>query len=640
MAVVLHSDVEANRRALFNVADNEEDLSLWIQAFLSIELPNCTVSDESDSNPMALVWECYSRMARNDLENFSRVLAYAGRGGIKTLDASILEILQVLQLERSTCHMAAQVDQSKVSQEYVKEFIEKEWIRDFVTSHNDRRINFLRYYHPKTGQSLNRTEWLTLSEQEKIEYRRIFTYIKLVVCTMAGANSSHTLNLTVDEVDVVPKGNVRAYNQAKHIPDARKGKLPFTLLTSTRKSSIGLVQKEIDQQKKTGLVVRHWNTIDVTEACPPSRHKPEGPRVVRYIQDALLESVSETEYNDLDEVTQKKYYAAAAFEGCVTCPIFAACKSRLATHQKSTSPMLKPLPAIINVFRSTDVETAQTDLMCRKADQSGLVLPRFSRLRNSKTAKEIGEIVAGHELPKHFKVHDLRQLLLARGARFVAGIDWGFTHPFAYVLGAVWGKYFFVVMAFERSGLELDDKALVSEPLKEFGPAIYADPESPSDTVTFRRKGFGMKKWDKYPGSVKMGVETLRLKIKPAVGDPELFIVADDPQCDLLMERMERWAFILDAAGVATDKPDDDGMDLPVALRYAVMNTYAPNGKLILGTTADVHADVKSTLEEFRTQQDANDQWMEDAIRARLSGSPEQGVPPLQVKKAGFVFDG
>lgn len=639
MPVVLAPEVEANRRALFNIADTSEDLSLWIQAFLGIELPDCTVSDESDSNPMALVWECYDRMRKNNLENFSRVLAYAGRGGIKTLGASILEMLQVLHLERPTCHMAAILDQSKVSQEYVKEFIEKEWIRDFVTSSNERRINFLRYYHPRTGQSLTRMEWLTLSEAEKTEYRRIYTYVKLIICTMAGANSSHTLNLTVDEVDVVPKQNIRAYNQAKHIPDARKGRLPFTLLTSTRKSSIGLVQKEIDHAKKTGLITRHWNTIDVTEACPPTRHKPEGQHVTRYINDLLLESISEQEFEDLDEVTQKKYYARDAFEGCVTCPIFPACKGALATKQKSTSPMLKPLPAVISVFKTTDVEQAQTDLMCRKADASGLVFPRFSRLKNGRTAKEIGEIITGTELPRTFRVHDLRMLLLERGARFVAGIDWGFTHPYAYVLGAVWGKYFFVVMAFERGGLELDDKVLVSEPLKQFSPAIYADPESPSDTVTFRRKGFGMKKWDKYPGSVKMGIETVRLKLKPAVGEPELYIVSDDPGCDLLMERLERYAFILDAAGQVTDKPDDDGMDLPVALRYGVMNTYAPNGKLVLGTTADVQSDVKSTLEAIHHQA-ANDQWMEDMIATKLSGHPEKAVPPMQIKKSGFIFDG
>lgn len=636
--IQLNPEIEAGRRTLFATCESEEDLSLWIQAYLGIELPNCTVSDESNSNPMALVWECYSRMKINDLEGFGRVLAYASRGGIKTLGASILEMLQVLHLERPTCHMAAILDQSKVSQEYVKEFVEKEWIRDFVISQNDRRIGFLRYYHPKSGQSLTRPEWLTLAESEKTEYRRIYTYVKLIICTMAGANSSHTLNLTVDEVDVVPKQNIRAYHQAKHIPDARRGKLPFTLLTSTRKSSIGLVQKEIDGAAKSGLAIRHWNTIDVTEACPPSRHKPEGPRTTRYINDALLEHISEADFEALDEITQKKFYARTAYEGCVTCPIFAACKGRLATEQKSTSPMLKPLVAIIQAFRHTDTEAAQTELMCRKADATGLVFPRFSKAKHGKTAREIGEMVTGMPMPAKFNIHDLRKLLLDREARMVAGIDWGFTHPFAYVLTAIWGKFSFVIMAYERSGLELDDKVLVAEPLKEYRPAIYADPESPSDTVTFRRKGYLMKVWDKYKGSVKMGIETVRLKLQPAIGDPEMFFCIEDPMVCLLMDRLERYPFKLDPAGQVTEEPDDDGMDLPVALRYATMNTYAPNGKIILGSSSSAMADVKEVLESVRPG--ANEGLLEQHLHGLLHGTPEVAVKPVKINKGGFIFDG
>lgn len=637
--IQLNPEIEAGRRALFAIAESEEDLSLWVQAFLGIELPNCTVSDESNSNPMALVWECYNKMRHNDLEGFSRLMAYASRGGIKTLGASILEMMQVLQLERSTCHMAAILDQSKVSQEYVKEFVEKEWIRDFVISKNDRRIGFLRYYHPKSGQSLTRNEWLTLTEPEKIEFRRIYTYVKLIICTMAGANSSHTLNLTVDEVDVVPKQNVRAYKQAKHIPDARKGKLPFTLLTSTRKSSIGLVQKELDDAAKTGLVVRHWNTIDVTEACPTTRHKPEGPKTTRYINDALLEHISEADFEALDEITAKKYYARTAYEGCVTCPIFAACKGRLATEQKSTSSMLKPLVAIIAAFRATDTESAQTELMCRKADATGLVFPRFSKAKHGKTAKEIGEMVTGSPLPAKFNIHDLRKLLLVRDARMVAGIDWGFTHPFAYVLTAIWGRFSFVILAYERSGLELDDKVLVAEPLKEYRPAIFADPESPSDTTTFRRKGYLMKVWDKYKGSVKMGIETVRLKLQPAIGEPEMFFCIEDPFVCLLMDKMERYPFLLDAAGSVTEEPNDEGMDLPVALRYATMNTYAPNGKLIIGSPAGTVEDVKATLESIRNPQ-THEGLLEQHLQGLLHGTPEVAVKPLKINKGGFIFDG
>ncbi len=641
MSVVLSEEIEALRRALFRVCETKEELHFWILGWLGIDLPDCTVSDESNSNPMELVWECYDRMRRNDLEGFQRLLAYAGRGGIKTLGASILEMLQVLHLERPTTHMAAIIDQGKVSQEYVLDFVARDTIRDFKVSQNDRRINFLQFYNEGTGQTINRDEWRQLTNQERRVFRRIPTYIKLVPCTMTGANSTHTLNMTVDEVDVVPTQHIRAYRQAKHIPEPRRGKLPFTLLTSTRKSSIGLVQKEIDEAQKTGTVIKHWNLIDVTEACPPERHKPEGPMTTRYIRDSDFSHVDQAEYDQLDESERQKYYAKEAYEGCVTCPLFAACKGALATKQLSKSFMLKPLAGVIQRFRETDPEEAQTELMCRKADASGLVFPRFSRLTHGRTAQELAMMVTGEPMPDGYTYQQLLDLLRSRDARFGVGIDYGFTHPFAWVLGAQWGRYMFFIDCDERSGLELDEKIRICEPLKVYNPWIFADPEDPASTKTFKRKGFRMKDWQKFPGSVKFSIDVVRMKLKPAIGEATLYFCSDNPRIDYLMGRMEKYPLVMDVSGMPTDEPNDEGFDLPVAVRYLVMNTYAPNGKLIgseIGTPmSPEEVDLQATLDRVRGH--SPDDTMAEYLRIKLSGAPEGSQPVKQLQKPGFIFD-
>jgi hypothetical protein len=96
---------------------------------------------------------------------------------------------------------------------------------------------------------------------------------------MAGANSEHVPFMVVDEVDVVLKQNVPAYEEAKLIPSPWQGVRPITLYTSTRKFSFGLVQKELDEAEETGLLAIHWNIVDVTEKCPPERHLPQEPKI-------------------------------------------------------------------------------------------------------------------------------------------------------------------------------------------------------------------------------------------------------------------------------------------------------------------------------------------------------------------------
>jgi len=383
----------------------------------------------------------------------------------------------------------------------------------------------------------------------------------------------------VDEVDVVQ--NVKAYEEAKLIPSPFEGKLPITVLVSTRKTAIGLVQKEIDEAEQTGLQVRHWNIIDVTEACPATRHRPDEPRVDLWRSDEELNHTDEAGYKLLDSEVQKKYVQQkGVFAGCAKCPIFSSCKTRLATAQKSLSPLLKPIPHIINKFREVDTEMAQAQLMSRKAASTGLIYHRFDPRIHLLTAAQMAEKLTGDKYSPNFTKADLITLMLAQGLNFYAGLDWGFSHEYAVVSGAQQGLNLFIFDVIAITGLDPEEKLEHTQRVKLWNPVIFGDPEAPDQIKLFKKKGFQMRDWSKGPGSVKMGIDIVRMKLRPAIGDPHLFLLKDDTKCQYAAERLSKYHFKFDAAGDPTEVPDDEDDDVPDAIRYLVMNLFIPKGRV------------------------------------------------------------
>ena len=620
-------DLELRRRFLFRVCETKQELHDWVLTFIGLDLPDCIVDPDSNSSPMDMVYEMYTKMREGTDEEFMRVLYYASRDSFKTLGAAVIEVLAMLHLNRNVAHMAAIQDQALKAQEYVKRAFRRPYIRDFVEGDNERITKIVRFYNPETQHSLTRSEYeaLSLSEQAKHEevarvlgaYLEREQYIKIVICTMAGANSEHVPLFVIDEVDVV--ANPAAYEEAQNIPAGRGGKLPITMLTSTRKSSFGLVQKEIDRAKKSGLQIRHWNIIDVTEACPPARHRPDLPKLKLYSSDDELRHVDEAGYAAMNFKERETFAEREAFAGCRTCKLFAACKTRLATHQKSTSLMLKSIPETIGKFNANSLEMAKAQLLCWKPSSTGLIYGRFDRTRHVLTpamayAKIFGEAPPD---PKNFTKALLVRAVQERQVEWRAGIDWGHTHNFSYVNGFKDGARFFVTHCVSIPGLDPEQMLTVSEPFLEYEPATYADTADPKMTALFRKKGHRMMKWKK--GKVVGGINIVRWKLNPPMGEPELFFVVDideDHGMHLLIQHLAEYHWTTDAAGKPTDIPDEDGDDEPDALRYLVENTFSPKGQVSVSTDAEPSAIAARPEGQYQ-----GNNWLQQRI-AELTGAP------------------
>lgn len=672
MSEAVPNEGDILRKVLFVPMASKESLHTWIQVYLGLNMPDQIVDPDSNSSPMDMIWEIYHKALANNDEDFSRVMAYASRDSMKTLGAAVLEVLMLLHLDRDIIHMAAIKDQSEKAQEYVKGFFRLPYLRDFVVGDNKSEVVIVRYYNDATGDSLNTEQYKNLLEQEKSAFREIRRYVRIVVCTLQSTNGQHAPFFVVDEVDVVPKQHRQAYQEAKSIPAIRDGWEPITLLTSTRKFAWANVQQELNEASKTGLVVRHWNIIDVTERCPASRHLPHLPKIQIYHSPDLLEATDETGFKKLTPEQQSKWQVNEGYQGCLSkCKLFAMCRGHLATRQKDhpkkvnsrngkeewvekPAPLLKSIPFTTNKFRQLPLDMAKAQLLCWKPSLEGLIYPYLDREKHVITAANIANKVTGEGYdPATFGVNELFALLLAREVKWVAGVDFGFSHNFAVVLMAVDGNRAFVVGCWSQPELDPAEKIdLLDRTIKQYEPIIYPDMASPDMVKFLKKKGYRVREWDKGPGSVIGGIEAVRYKIRTGLGDPGLFFLKGDSGCEVLFDRLSLYHWALGNDGKPTNEPDEEvtdgvGDDECDALRYAVMNTFKNAGKVVVSEDpVKIPTPVQViTVQETNRQQQAS--WAKQMLDHAFGGtssleelqSEEPGQSGSKGRKGGFFWD-
>lgn len=573
------------RKLLWIPCKSEEELTRFVKVFFGIEMPNTTVDPVSNSNPSKLLWEVYDAMING--RDLGRLLFYAARDSFKTVLSSVIETLAVLHCDRDVAHMAAVESQSLVCRRYLRNYFNKPYLAPFLSQSAERRIEITRYVHATTKEVISPVEYAAIKKESEATQKPDLLepwdekthFIQIVICTMQGANSLHASLLILDELDLADEGPV---NESKMIPTPTRGTSypPITLLTSSRKFSIGLVQKEIDNAAESGLHIRHWNIIDVSRTCPDDRCEKTLPKIPIYVYQEDLKAADEETYKKLSPEIQDKYEKCEGYQGCLkNCKIFAACRGRLATDQRSASAVLKNIPHVQTLFRSLDPETSLAQLLCHKPSSFGLVYSKFNREKHMITAAQMATLLTGEDYHEHFTKKQLIELMKARGTSLVAGLDHGFTHNFAVVSAGVDGNRCFIFDVISAPELELAQKIeVMTKRVKWFNPTIYPDPEDPASNKTLKRF-FKLKEWTKTPGSVVGGIEIVRLKLTPGIDrPPELYLLKDDDGCEQLAKDMSKYHWKLDTEGEPTDIPTDKDDDRLDAMRYLIMNVFPPTG--------------------------------------------------------------
>jgi hypothetical protein len=316
----------------------------WIYNFFDIDFPMGRVDPDSNTSPVEWMFEVYTAMRNNEGNEKPVYVVYSARDAYKTLGCSALEVILMVHLNATVAHMAAITSQSAKAIQYINSFVRKiepylEHHGGAVTSKNVRNISI---------KNANGDE----------------VYVQVIVATLQGSNSNHTLFFACDEVDVVQYP--QAFEEAKMIPGVQNGKFPITLYTSTRKFAFGLMQKEIERAQENGHPIRHWNILDVTEHCSSKRNKKDQGTVKRYIAKNLpLLQISPEEHLSLPEEKRDGYEAIEAYVGCVDCKLLPVCKTRLANRpENDRGGLWKPIDFTINQFSKIEPDMAEAQLLC------------------------------------------------------------------------------------------------------------------------------------------------------------------------------------------------------------------------------------------------------------------------------------
>ena len=631
-------EVQQGRRLLMTPCGSKDGFKLWLKTYLKLDFPDTIVDEDSTGSPLDHIWEVYHAGVTLDRSFPRRLLWYASRDSYKTLGVAVLELLAMMHMRRSVVHMGAIEQQAAKCQEYLRRFLGEDELDEFNVGNNKRTVAVVWAVHKETGDILLHEEYKLLDRIRRHEYNHFAFYDKVIVNTMASANSDHVSFFVIDEVDLIrfPK----SYDEAKLIPGTQKTRWgeeqpPITILTSSRKFSGGLVQKEIDESEKTGTAIRHWNILDVTRRCPDDRHRPDLPHILVYTSDEDLAHITPEAYAEMAQTEPKRaetYHPLDSYGGCtVNCAIFAACKGRLA-RVTSQAEMLKDPDDTISKFRQVSVEMAKSQLMCWQPGNESSIYSRFRRKTHMLDLATMWREVTGDEPPAHLTKAILIDMLIRRNVTWHAGLDWGFTHCFAVVLLAVDGRRRFIVDAFEVPGLELNQKVeLCDRRIKKFKPTCWPDPAYPADIKTFRKSGYEMHIHTK---DILGGIAAVRAKLNPAGNrPPELFLLKGDPGCELLAKRIEAYKWKMDSAGRPTDVPDDNEDDLDDALRYGVQNVFKDAGKILAPKDpVEVHTQTPSpTLEN----------WMQKEIAARSGQDAGAliGGANKKIKRGSFFCD-
>jgi hypothetical protein len=635
MAFSFSEEELRDRLLLFKECDTKEDLQNYVYYFLDLELPGTHVDPESNSSPLDMVWDVYDFLIHGGSEDISRMLFYSCRFGGKSLCEAVIEVMLLLHFRGDITHLAALKRQSKDVQKYIKKFFKQPALRGFVDGDNKEETQVTFYIDRNGGPNLTKREWDSLTAAEQANYVFVSNSTEVVVATVEACNGKHGI-LCLDEIDVMR--DPEAYSEAKNIPTPchrANGELamPLAILTSTRKYAFGMVQTEINEADKTGLVVRHWNILDVTKACPASRHRPDLPKVTVYRSEELLSAITPENWKALPDKEKEKYVKDEAYHGCMhNCKMFSACKGHLASKQTSTSKFLKPIPYVQNQFRNNSLDKALTQLLCRKPSSEGQVYPKLDKAKHVLSPSQAYEKISGEKCPVSAMTKaDFLKWVKDKG-EWYGGMDFGSSHCWAYVHGVSINNSLYVTHAIAAPELDASEQVEHLEPFREYSPTIYPDQEDPQMIKAFKKAGFMMMKWKKGPGSVASGISVMKMKMAPTFGkDPELFFVRDlgqDPQIDLLFQHLQEHNWKIDAAGRPTNAVSDVNKDLPDALRYLVMNKFAPNGEIVVTADEKVVAPVLHNTNGQASYDPQN--WMAQKI-SELTGVPiplrEPGEP-------------
>lgn len=604
---------------MFTPLQSGEEIKDWARSFLDLELPLEITDPDSLSSPLDAIWQVYNAAKNNSGDVTPGFIMLSCREGMKTVSVAILELLIMLHFSLTVAHGAATEEQSSVAIGYIGDFITK--IEPLLIS----------------------SGWENLTQNKRtIKYKTPqgkTPFIKILICTAKGMNSLHANFLFLDELDLA---DPKAIKQGKNITGFSRGFYGIKVYLSTRKYSFGPMQDAIDKAQEMNYKILNWNILDVTEACPPSRHKPELPKQDMFVAKNLpLVQITGEQFNVLPDIEKQKYEMIVnAHAGCVGCKLLPVCKKRLSEKpQTATGGFYKPIVSVIQKFAENDVEIAEAELMCWKPGSEGLVFPRYSDrvdVGNVISVKKAFETLIGKEAPPETSVQSIYSILKTLDLPVYCGVDWGDTHDAVIlVLASIPNGEIWVIDCFASPKLEIQDLLPVAINIRDRHKPRkwYCDTNMPAYVRAFVRNGMACPKFTK---DVMGGISAVRSKIMSATGQ-RLLRVLETENTKKVRTAIMKHRFLLDGQGNVTTTPDNDKgiADICDSLRYAGQNMFPLSGPQRPGiTSTDPNAPAPISEEQKHTPE--QHELMRKELAKVIGGPAIQGGTG---KRGGFHWN-
>jgi hypothetical protein len=589
---------------MFTPLNSAQELKDWVRAFLGLELPLEITDPDSTSSPLDAIWQIYNTMRTNSGNINPGYILLSCREGMKTIGVAILETLLMVHFQIDIAHAAATEEQSSINIGYINNFI--------------NTIEPLLKFCGWTNQTRNKRTIKWKTPQKKTPF------IKIVICTQKGMNSLHANILVLDELDLA---DPKALREGKNIVGYSKGINGIQVYLSTRKYAFGNMDKAIEEANEKHYKVIKWNILDVTEFCPPERHRPDEPKVDQYVTNNLpCRQIPKEEYDLLPDPEKHKWSLVKdAYAGCLDCLLLSICKKRLSEKPvTATGGFYKPITNIIQKFRENDPDICESQLMCWKPGSEGLVYPRFqSQLGkgNVITYKEAYETLMG-PTTKPITELTLLNALHEAGVMFYAGVDWGYTHDTVIIVacilpnGEVW-----IFDTFASPGLEFSDVLLIAMSYRDKYKIQkwWVDQAMPANAKSFTKNGMKSPKFTK---DVLGGIESIRSKIVNGSG-LRLLKIIQRPENVRTITAISKHRFLLDGQGNPTMTPDDTRgiADICDSLRYIGQNMWPVKGsQKPCGTVSHVNGP-----EDVNQNPTVNEQMKQEIVNRIVDGGNLNG---------------
>jgi len=592
---------EMMRELLLRPCKDKRALKNWIKTFLDVELFDTIVSRFADSSPLDAAWEVYSfamfpkgRMP----ENF---LFASARNTQKTLVTSALAFMMAIHAKRQHGHFAAALEQLKPAREYISNFVHRPYIRDLLKTKvtADRATFCIPNDHADPRWVQEGTPTAEIFDKDPLSCREVFVEFNGISASYV--QGKHYPSISADEIAMLKGEKVAFYKDLRKIPTASHDGKPYvTFKISTRRGAFSVVEKEIEESKKTGLRVRRWTVFEGVEYCRDDRSGTDWTHE-RFASTSSPEVITEDQLKHLDDKKQRDYEKVILASGCLTCPLAAVCRGDL-KKQKCKSRWLQPIETAISEYVGSDLAFYNSQCLSLMPSREGQVFPTFDESIHMVDPDFMYEIFTGQKPEQPQNSVTLAKLFRRHGLQAGLGLDWGFQHPLAMSLHFYKDDRVYTVMAMAKSGMELDRHVLpyLRELQRIYGKfKIFPDIARPDLNTTVARE---FDVFDSKDKDVDASVRIMRQKLRPNRGAPQWFLLKEE--CKSLGESLKRYHYEENTDGTYSDKIDkveDDDVD---AARYFFYGAFEDNGgvQLAADSPRDQAATDPNLSEEQRIQ--------------------------------------